>query len=61
MAKELERKLRVTADEFILKSNLAMKAPVWKQFSLIYAKRDQSNGSEEMLDEIKYYCSLIKI
>jgi len=66
MASELERKLRATPDLFILKPNLAAQAVVWKEFSLIYEKKNDSpaDGSQaDKLDsdathaEVKYYCA----
>ena len=60
MAAEVEHKLRATPDQFLLKPNTSAKAPIWKQFSLIYHLRNNSDDSEAESDEIKYYCACNK-
>ena len=58
MASLIEHRLRATPDQFVLKPNLSAKAAVWKQFSLIYELRANSDDTEG--DELKYYCACNK-
>lgn len=65
MAAEIERKLKGTANKFILKPNTLGKSAAWKHFSLIYAERenlDQSQGenADAEYDELKGYCACNK-
>ena len=65
MAAEIERKLKFTANKFILKLNTLGKAAAWKHFSLIYAERENLNQSQgenadAEYDELKNYCACNK-
>ena len=65
MVAEIERKLKGTANKFILKPNTLGKAAAWKHFSLIYAERenfDESQGKNAgaEYDELKGYCACSK-
>ena len=58
MASELERRLKSKPDSFLLKSNVAAKADVWKKFSLVYEKTDSNDDDAAV--ELKYFCACNK-
>ena len=63
IAAEIERQLRGTGGHrYILKPNKPAKAAVWKNFLLVYKKREGSDRGENTEDcnELKYFCACYK-